>query len=113
MLSGTEHKQCSKRSCVVGPCAACRALIKAELFEEAASRRGPLPTGEPVWQEVRGRLAAGQGSRKALAEECPSSSIGALLAMLLQQVNLLLPPAFEVMSAIGIQTCRTCEMQLV
>lgn len=64
----------------------CRALIKAELFEEAGSREGPLPTAQPVWKEVRGRMAAAQGIRKALAEECPSSCIGALLAMLLQQV---------------------------
>lgn len=32
-------------------------------------------------------MAAAAGARKALAEECPASCIGALLAMLLQQVS--------------------------
>ena len=45
-----------------------------------------MPTGQAVWKEVRGRMAAAAGARKALAEECPASSMGALLAMLLQQV---------------------------
>ena len=68
-------------------CCPCRPLISSELFEEAASQQGPLPTGQAVWKEVRGRMAAAAGARKALAEECPASSIGALLAILLQQVS--------------------------
>ena len=32
-------------------------------------------------------MAAAAGGRKALADECPASCIGALLAMLLQQVR--------------------------
>lgn len=65
----------------------CRSLITAGLFEEAASHEGQLPTGEAVWKEVRGRMAAATGARKALADECPVSCIGALLGMLLQQVS--------------------------
>ena len=99
-------------------CAVCRSLIRAELFEEAGSRQGPLPlpTGEPIWQEVRGRLAAGQGSRKALAEECPSSSIGALLAMLLQQVTFplyspsLWQPAKHVLSTMVAGVCTDTKL---
>ncbi|DBA78024.1 TPA: hypothetical protein ACH3X2_008002 [Trebouxia sp. C0005] len=65
----------------------CRAVITLGLFEEAASQQGPLPTGHAVWKEVRGRMAAAAGGRKALADECPASCIGALLAMLLQQMR--------------------------
>ena len=65
----------------------CRSLITAGLFEEAASQQGQLPTGQAVWKEVRGRMAAASGARKALVDECPISCIGALLAMLLQQVR--------------------------
>ncbi len=61
----------------------CRAVITLALFEEASSQ----PTGQAVWKEVRGRMAAAAGGRKALADECPASCIGALLAMLLQQVR--------------------------
>ena len=64
-----------------------RSLITAGLFEEAASQQGLLPTGEAVWKEVRGRMAAATGARKALVDECPASCIGALLTMLLQQVS--------------------------
>ncbi len=64
----------------------CRAVITLALFEEASSQQGQLPTGQAVWKEVRGRMAAAAGGRKALADECPASCIGALLAMLLQQV---------------------------
>jgi len=65
----------------------CRAVITLALFEEASSQQGPLPTGQAVWKEVRGHMAAAAGGRKALADECPASCIGALLAMLLQQVR--------------------------
>lgn len=64
-----------------------RAVITLALFEEASSQQGPLPTGQAVWKEVRGRMAAAAGGRKALADECPASCIGVLLAMLLQQVR--------------------------
>ena len=62
-------------------------MICTGLFEEAASQQGKLPTEQALWKEVRGRMAAAAGARKALADECPSSCIGALLAMLLQQVG--------------------------
>lgn len=65
----------------------CRAVITLALFEEASSQQGLLPTGQAVWKEVRGRMAAAAGGRKALADECPASCVGALLAMLLQQVR--------------------------
>lgn len=65
----------------------CRSLISAGLFEEAASQQGPLPTGQAVWKEVRGRMAAASGARSALVNECPASCIGAILTMLLQQVS--------------------------
>ena len=66
----------------------CRSLITPALFEEAASQEGQLPTGQAVWKEVRARMAAANGARKALADECPASCIGALLTMLVQQVRL-------------------------
>lgn len=65
----------------------CRSLITAGFFEEAASQQGQLPTGQAMWKEVRGRMAAATGARSALVQECPASCIGALLSMLLQQVS--------------------------
>ncbi len=38
-------------------------------------------------------MAAAAGARKALADECPNTCIGALLAMLLQQVGFAYLPA--------------------
>ncbi|DBB04446.1 hypothetical protein WJX77_006340 [Trebouxia sp. C0004] len=65
----------------------CRAVITVALFEEASRLQGPLPTGQAVWREVRGCMVAAAGGRKALVDECPASCIGALVAMLLQQVR--------------------------
>ncbi len=83
-VSGHTCAPLSSRGEVSSP--ECRAVITLALFEEASSQQGLLPTGQAVWKEVRGRMAAAAGGRKALADECPASCVGALLAMLLQQV---------------------------
>jgi len=86
----------------------CRAVITLALFEEASSQQGPLPTGQPVWKEVRGRMAAAAGGRKALADECPASCIGALLAMLLQQVRSNCPCIWQ--PVCEYEVCPYCQL---
>ena len=86
----------------------CRSLITPGLFEEAASEQGQLPIGEAVWKEVRGRMAAATGARKALVDECPASCIGALLAMLLQQVSRYLIHLAALLLMAQLQHCQAC-----